>query len=719
LQIAFLFLSPTACKLKFQEKRRLGLEEMTEKKAKIVKSAPNSKESEMMVLGCMLTSVNSLNVAADSLAEEDFYFLEHQIIFKSLKEAYLQDKPADIHLIAEDLKKKELLEKVGGVNYITTLAQYAGTSAYIEEYVGIVRNKSIFRRLIQAAQQIESTALLEQGDVASLLDDAQGMLFNISQTASSKQGISLRDLLSGMKAESKLPYLKQLEMRQEEFHSKGENDPLVTGVPTHFLDLDKMLNGLNPSNLIILAARPSMGKTAFAINIAENVAFKSKVPVAVFSLEMTADELLHRMICSQAEVESDKIRLGSLNGLEYQRVVAAVNHMKAHQIIIDDQPGLKITDLRARARRLKEIYNIKLIVIDYMQLLSGPKANYNSDNRQNEISEISRMLKNLARELNIPIICLSQLSRKVEERAGHRPMLSDLRESGCLAKETIIKNHQSGTLHTIEELALRKEQTPITVLGLDENHNISPQLMTKVFFSGKKMLYVLKLKSGKTIRASSNHPFMKISGWTKLENLKVHDKIATFSHGIKEHADFVPKEIWHTHIEKALKSNQSTWEELLEILPEFKDQKRFDTHDLKKTELREIANFLDDLTLLNLANSPAIWDEITSIEEDGIEDVYDATVERVHNFIANDIIVHNSIEQDADIVMFLFRPEYYNPANKPGLAEVIVAKNRHGKVGNVNLTYRKAIAQFQNSSNAPTEDVSLNQDSAFSAFSPQ
>jgi replicative DNA helicase len=174
-----------------------------------------------------------------------------------------------------------------------------------------------------------------------------------------------------------------------------------------------------------------MGKTAFAINIAENAAFKSKAPVAVFSLEMTAEELLHRMICSQAEVESDKIRLGSLNGMEYQRIVASVNHMKSHQIIIDDQPGLKITDLRARARRLKEIYDVKLIVIDYMQLLSGPKASYNSDNRQNEISEISRMLKNLARELNIPIICLSQLSRKVEERAGHRPMLSDLRESGC------------------------------------------------------------------------------------------------------------------------------------------------------------------------------------------------------------------------------------------------------------------------------------------------
>jgi len=479
---------------------------MAEKKPKLVKTAPNSKESEMMVLGCMITSVNSLNIAADTLSDLDFYYIEHQIIFKSLKEAYLNDKPADIHLIAEDLKRKNELEKVGGVAYVTTLAQYAGTSAYIEEYVQIVRNKSILRQMIQAAEHIENEALSEPSEVGSLLDDAQGLLYNISQTASSKQGITLRDLLSGMKAESKLPYLKELEQRQELFHSKGEGEPLVTGLPTHFVDLDKMLNGLNPANLIILAARPSMGKTALAINIAENLAFRSKAPVAVFSLEMTAHELLHRMICSQAEVESDKIRLGSLTGMEYQRIVEAVNKMRSHQLIIDDQPGLKITDLRARARRLKEIYDIKMIVIDYMQLLSGPKASYNADNRQNEISEISRMLKNLARELNIPVICLSQLSRKVEERAGHRPMLSDLRESG-------------------------------------------------------------------------------------------------------------------------------------------------------------------------------------------------------------------SIEQDADIVMFLFRAEYYNPAHKPGLAELIVAKNRHGKVGSVNLTYRKSIAQFQNYT-ASTTDSAVNNDEAFSVFSP-
>jgi replicative DNA helicase len=189
---------------------------------------------------------------------------------------------------------------------------------------------------------------------------------------------------------------------------------------------------------MILAARPAMGKTALALNIAENVAFKSGCPVGIFSLEMTAEQLLHRMICSQAEVESDKIRTGSINGIEYQRVVAAVNSMMKGTVVIDDQPGLKITDLRARARRMKESHNIQLLIVDYLQLISGSGLSRNAENRQNEISEISRMMKTLARELNLPIICLSQLSRKVEERQGHRPMMSDLRESGSIEQDSDI-----------------------------------------------------------------------------------------------------------------------------------------------------------------------------------------------------------------------------------------------------------------------------------------
>jgi len=471
-----------------------------------IKIAPNSKESEMMVLGCMLTNVNSLNISADSLSDQDFYYSEHKVIFKSLQEIYKSDKPADVHLLSEHLKVAKQLENIGGISYLTSIAQYAGTSAYIEEYIGIIRNKSILRRLISSAQQIEKDSLEEKQDVQSILDDAQAKLFAISQAAHSEDGVLLKDILSGVKAESETPYLKALQDRQEEFHTKGIDDLAITGLPTGFTDLDKMLNGLNPSNLIIIAARPSMGKTALMLNIAENVAINANCAVGVFSLEMSAEEILHRFICSQAEVESDKIRTGSLDGIEYQRIVAAVKKLQDHKIIIDDQAGIKITDLRSRARRLKEVYDIKLLVIDYLQLLSGSRSHYGVENRQNEIAEISRMLKTLAKELKIPIICGSQLSRKVEERAGHRPMLSDIRESG-------------------------------------------------------------------------------------------------------------------------------------------------------------------------------------------------------------------SIEQDADIVTFLFRPDYYNAQHKPGAAELIIGKNRHGKIGSVNLTFRKPIAQFQNYTPSSQEEETEDE-KAFAAFSP-
>lgn len=406
-----------------------------ETKARI---APNSKEAEMMVIGCMLTSINSLNIAADALDESDFYYTEHKIIFGVLKSAYKNDKPADVHLICEELKRMDKLKAVGGAGYVTTLAQYAGTSAFIEEYSQLVQDKSILRRMIHAAQIVEKNALEEPQNVFESLDTAQQLFFKISQTANPSMGFLLKDILSGVKSQSQISYIKELEGKQEKFQLLGADAGGITGIPSHFADFDKMLNGLNNSNLMILAARPAMGKTAFALNIAENVCFKSNTPVGIFSLEMSAEQLVHRIICSQSQVESNKIKTGSLDNREFQRIVQCVGEMQNHVMIIDDQPGLKITDLRARARRMKESHNIGFLVIDYLQLISGSGSRSTTENRQNEISEISRMLKNLARELDIPILCLSQLSRKVEERQGHRPVMSDLRESGSIEQDSDI-----------------------------------------------------------------------------------------------------------------------------------------------------------------------------------------------------------------------------------------------------------------------------------------
>lgn len=398
-------------------------------------SIPASKESEMMVLGCMITDEHSLTAGADGLEALDFYYKEHQLIFDALNSAYSKDKPADVHLIAEMLKIAGNLDSVGGVAYLAEVAQYAGTSAYIEEYIEIIRNKSILRKMIGAATQIRKIATEQPDDVNSALDEAQSKFFKISQSANQKVGLSLKNILDGTQAESKVPYLKELQERQEKYHNRDPNEVLTTGIPTGFNDLDKLIGGLKPANLIIVAGRPSMGKTALGVNIAEHICFNLNKPVGIFSLEMTAAELLNRMVCTRAEVTSEKINTGALDGAEYQRVVGAVSEMQEHTFIIDDQPGLKITDLRARARRMKEVFDIQFLLIDYLQLLSGSKGHFGTENRQTEISEISRMLKNLARELNIPIICPSQLSRKVEERAGHRPMLSDLRESGSIEQD--------------------------------------------------------------------------------------------------------------------------------------------------------------------------------------------------------------------------------------------------------------------------------------------
>ena len=397
---------------------------------------PTSKDSEMIVLGCMLNSINSLNIASDSLDDADFYYTEHKTIFKCLKSAYLQDNPADVHLIAEELARQDLLKSVGGVSYLITLAQCAGTSAYIEAYIKVIKNKCTLRRMISAAQIIEKSAVEEPENVEDALDEAQSLLFKISQSSGRDTGLLLNDIISGVKSE--MPLLQKIEERQQSFSTRSPSDSGITGISSGLIDLDKMINGLNNSNLMILAARPAMGKTALAVNIAEHVCFKLNMPVGIFSLEMGADQLTHRIICSQSEVASDKIVKGNISGDEYQRIYEVVHKIKPNTMIIEDQGGLKITELRSRARRMKEAYGIKFLVIDYLQLLTGSGNFKGAENRQGEVSEISRMLKNLAKELNIPILCLSQLSRKVEERAEKRPLMSDLRESGSIEQDADI-----------------------------------------------------------------------------------------------------------------------------------------------------------------------------------------------------------------------------------------------------------------------------------------
>lgn len=594
----------------------------------LMKLPPHSRDAEMMVIGSTLTNINAVNSVLDKLNEEDFYFLEHKLIFQVLKLAYKQDRPIDVRLAAEELKRQNKLDVVGGINYLTTLAQFAGTSAYVEEYSEIVKNKATLRKMIQTAQLIEKKSIEEPADFREVLNEAQNLFFKISQTSCSGDGVLLSHMLEGISTISKKPFLTEIQEKQEAFRLSGDKNNYIslTGLPTHFIDVDRLLNGFMPSNLMILAARPAMGKTALALNIAENICFKQGVPVGIFSLEMSAEQLLHRLVCSQSEVESQKIQLGNLTGHDFQKIVAAVEEMKKHKLFIDDQPGIKISDLKARARRMKESHGIKFLIIDYLQLLSGSGSFRSQESRQNEISEISRDLKTLARELHIPILCLSQLSRKVEDRATHRPMMSDLRESGCLSGDSLIPSIEGKTF-TIEELAEKPEVLPLPILSLNTRSLLLEEdTIVKAFCSGTKQIFELVTEKGFSIKASKNHPFFKDGVWTQLDDLKVGNSILV------------------------------------------KDPFSSITH----------------------------YDKIISISPLNHTKVFDITVAKNHNFIAQNIIVHNSIEQDSDLVMFLLRREYYDPHDKPGLAELIIAKNRHGAIGTVMLTFEKELALFRN-----------------------
>lgn len=403
-----------------------------------VRTMPSSNNAEILVLGSMFNSINSLNIASDSLDDADFFYTEHKTVFKALKSAYLEDKPADIHLIAEELTRQDLLKSVGGVTYLVSLCQSAAMSVHIESYIKILKDKSILRKMIKTTQIIEQTAFNEPLNVEEVLIEAQGLFHEISQGSGKDTFSNVVDVVSGKKSETGKSFSQILEERKLNFIENGDKDLGITGISSGFIDLDNMINGLNGSNLIILAARPAMGKTALAVNIAEHVCYKLGMPVGIFSLEMGTDQIIHRMMCSLSGVESEKIKKGSYSKEEFVKINSSVQNVLNCDMFIDDQAGLKITDLRSRARRMKEVHGIKFLVIDYLQLVTGSGIYKGNSNREGDISEVSRSLKNLAKDLNIPILCLSQLSRKVEERAGHRPMMSDLRESGSIEQDADI-----------------------------------------------------------------------------------------------------------------------------------------------------------------------------------------------------------------------------------------------------------------------------------------
>ncbi len=385
---------------------------------------PHSIEAEQSILGGLMLDNQAWDRVGDMVADTDFYRDEHRRIFRQVRKLLEQGKPADVVTVAESLDAAGEGEQTGGLAYLGELAANTPSAANIKRYAEIVRERSVLRKLVATADEIASDALNPLGrDAASLLDEAESKIFAIAEA-----GASHNDGFVHIN-----PLLTEVVERIQELHDR-DNPSEITGVPTGYLDLDQMTSGLQPGDLIIVAGRPSMGKTAFALNIAENVAVDTGLPVGVFSMEMGGAQLAMRMLASVGRLNSQSVRTGRMSDDEWAKLSFALGKLHEAPIYIDETGGLSPANLRARARRLARQYGGKLglLVIDYIQLMS---TNRQGENRATEVSEISRSIKSLAKELQVPIIALSQLSRKVEERTDKRPMMSDLRESGAIEQD--------------------------------------------------------------------------------------------------------------------------------------------------------------------------------------------------------------------------------------------------------------------------------------------
>ncbi|GAC1518055.1 MAG: replicative DNA helicase [Acidimicrobiales bacterium] len=839
---------------------------------------PHNLGAEESLLGAMLLSRDAISAASMACGADDFYKPAHGHIFDAILTLHGQGEPADPITVADELNRAGLLEAIGGPSTLVSLQAGTPATSNAGSYAKIVEEHALLRRLIGVAGEIAELGYGVPDDVAAAMDRAESLVFEVADRRVTDTTAVLRDLL-----------YKSLE-RIEALFDKGDD---ITGVPTGYLDIDEKLSGLQPSTLVIVGARPAMGKTAFALGMAANAAVKSGVPVLFFSLEMGHLEITQRLLCAEAMVESSRLRNGKLLESDWPRITGATSRLGEAPLYVDDNPNLTIMEVRAKARRLKsKLGTLGLIVIDYLQLMTG---RHSAESRQVEIAEMSRGLKILARELQVPVVALSQLSRQLESRADKRPMLSDLRESGCLTSDTRVLRSDTGAEVTMGELLLSGERDiPVWTVGPDLR--LVPGTMTKVFPSGIKKVFALHLGSGRMVKATANHPFLTADGWRPLGDLHPGDRLAvpravpaparstswrdaevvllatllgdgtgalrrplhcrtadpavlsavrqaaadlggpahvrrqgnwlsvelTPDHpagpdpiwtwlttlGLAElraRETFVPagvfglpgrqialflRHLWaaagtlgwrNSRVDVSLViASRRLGEDVQSLLARFDISSRLeqagsDHHGAEGWQLvvdqpASQRRFVDEigafgghvrrlpvvLTKLpapdgaplaaprlglsapvrvaapagvagpatptigyvrahsspvaaghRLPSAPVAdpmapagdvaWDRVVSIEPLGDEPVYDATVPGTHNFVANGIAVHNSLEQDADVVMFIYRDEVYNPeSSDKGAAEIILAKHRNGPTGTTKLVFQDRYTRFDN-----------------------
>jgi replicative DNA helicase len=587
-------------------------------------SPPHNLLAEKNILAELLLNKVKSDLIFTRLTPEMFYLKEHQIIYNIGYSLHKECVEININTISDRLGKDTILNDTDNISFLLDIINLVVPFADLESYIVLIIDKYLRRKLISTLSSISGLALNSSISLENLFDEAESRLLDVTQKKPNLGLVPASEVL--------LESFTDLEQRA----GKGG----FLGTPSGFFELDNMTQGFQKSDLVIIAGRPSMGKTAFALNIARNVAELQTYPVTIFSLEMSRQQIVYRFLSNESQVINSKLRSGSINISEWKSISQAISILSGLKIYLDDTPNTSVREIKSKLERLKsKSKNIGLVVIDYLQLLSDVD---NKDSRVNELAKITRNLKILAREINVPVLVLSQLSRNVESRTNKRPILSDLRESGCISPNSkIYISRLNREIFISNPLATSYENT----LSFSISELFSKNALKKrIFITGKKTLYELCLYQKIKLNLTSNHKILTNIGWTKLLDFSSSNLICTLDRN-----NFAKFSIFYSQRFKR-------------VNPDI---------------------FLIGFLYLCIVKQSK---------------VYDIWVPGFGNFIVNDCVVHNSIEQDADVVLMLYREDYYNPSKIPtSIADVIIAKHRNGPIGTVHVSFDVNVASFGNS----------------------
>jgi replicative DNA helicase len=639
---------------------------------------PHSIEAEQAVLGGLMLDATAWDGVADLIEARDFYRRDHQLIFEAIAGLVEGRSPCDAVTVSEALSGKGLIDEVGGLAYLARLTRDTPSAANVRAYAGIVRDYGLLRQLVNAGGEIAAMALDTRGRApGELVEEAERRVFEIAERGTrTRAGFqTVRDILPRT--------IDRIDMLHQ-------NPGAFTGVATGYTELDKLTVGLQPGDLVIIAGRPSMGKTTLAVNIAENAAIERKVPSAIFSMEMSAEALTLRMISSLGRVSQSHLRTGALTAEDWPRITSATEVLSQAPIYVDETPSLTPTEIRARARRLKREKGLGLIVVDYLQLMQVPGTR---ENRATEISEISRSLKALAKELQLPVIALSQLNRSVEQRVEKKPVMSDLRE--CVTGDTLVCL-TDGRRVPIGDLV---GQTP-RVWAMDARDRLVAADADCVWAVGVRPVFKVSLASGRSIRATAKHRLYSGRGWRTVAELATHDHLATTRRIPAPEAQPLPadpKVIVLAEVQAA-RSGRAAWAG--EPLGRAASRRIGYLQSTAGGATRRVVAANPSADVRREWSEPnLLWDRIVAIDAAGEEEVFDLTVPGPASWLADGIVSHNSgaIEQDADLILLIYREEVYEP-NTPrkGIADIIIAKQRNGPTGEVHLTFLGEFTRFEN-----------------------